>query len=116
MTDPRQIDLGEWALTILAGILIGIISGLSTAMAWFRGSKRQLVERIGDMERRMEQHNNKAIGEAHDLWRVQNDHEARLQVLTSCQANIVQSLARMEKATEKQDEKLDELVRHKREA
>jgi esterase/lipase len=114
MTDPRQLDLGDWALTVLAGIVIGIISGLSTAMAWFRGSKARIYERIERVEDHMKQHHDKAIAEARDLWKIQNEHEAQLRVLTTCQDNIAQSLERMEKATEKQDEKLDELIRQKR--
>jgi SMC interacting uncharacterized protein involved in chromosome segregation len=114
VNDPQRLDIGDWALTVLAGIFIGIVSGLGTAMAWFRGSKNRIYERIDAIEANASKQKDKLGEEIRDIWKNHNEHEAQLRVMSNCQANILQSLQRMEKATEKQDEKLDELVQNQR--
>jgi hypothetical protein len=110
VSDPQRLDLGDWALTVLAGIFVGIVSGLASAMAWFRGSKGRIYERIKVIEQKMEASQLRAGNDYHDIWAAHNEHEAQLRVLTNAQANSLQTLGKIEGVLEKQDEKLDKLL------
>jgi hypothetical protein len=115
MSDPQRFDtLGDWALQILASIVIGIISGLFSAMRWFKGEKKEIDARIALMEKDMRDFEEHSLQDRREIWIANHEHEAQLRVLTNSQANSVQALNRIEHAMDRQDEKLDELVREKR--
>jgi hypothetical protein len=106
--------LGDWALNILVSLLVGVPAGLGMAMAWFKGSKTRIYERIVGMEVLMARHGERTDGASRDFMKITSEHDAQLRVLTNSLGEIKNTLHRQNEKMDKQDEKLDELVREKR--
>lgn len=82
----------NWAEQILVGLAVGIVSGLSAAFLWFKGSKQRIYDRMDGRDRAVEQRLDRAERERLELWKGYNDHETQLRVLMTTQRHIEKTL------------------------
>lgn len=110
MSDPKSGDLGDWALTVLAGLVIGVLTAAGTIAGWFTRATQKLDTRIDDLECEMGKQNERRATEAKDMWKIHSEHEAQLRELRTCQNNTSNSLAKLELVADKISVKLDAVL------
>ena len=116
------MNLGDWALTVLVGIVVGSLSGVGLAMMWFRASRVSIYmrldamdelikERLNVMQVDTDRRHDKTEQRLHEMYKTDTAHEVQLSVLTTCQANIASTLVDLKQGMRDQDVKLDAILR-----
>ena len=69
---PKGMELSDWLLFIITSM----VSGVGTAMAWFRTAKKKMYERIAEMEGKISMHTDLHAKTATDmaLLHLNQDH------------------------------------------
>jgi len=96
MPAPDQgLTIGEW-LTVGAASLI---AGIGGAMSWFNGTKKDLIQRMNELESKQE-----------DITMLHNDHQTQLAVVKSCQENTRMTLDELKETARDVNQKLDQVL------
>ena len=87
MSDPRHLDYSDWFQVVTGGLL----SGIGGAMAWFRGEKRKLNDRVQKVEE------------------LCTGQQTQLTVLRICQENTQERLEEIGQNSRDTNEKLSDV-------
>ena len=88
-------DINDW----IRDAVIGTVSGVTGAFAWFRGEKIILHERMNKMEGAMK---------CYDLGRA--EHATQIAVLEQCNENMTERFDRLEHLGDAMNTKLDAIL------
>ncbi len=118
VNDPLQYDMGQWALTVLGGLLVGTLAGVSIILGWARHSKDQLDTRIteehndtkkqlGVMQVDYDRRYDKIEQQFRDVWKALIDHSVELSTIKTTQEHGKDLLMELKEEGREQNKKLD---------
>lgn len=104
-------DIEGYALAVFAGLLASAFTGIGAAMAWFRGSKQKIHERINGVKDDMEATIERVRKNVEKVADSKASHDVRLERVETCQENTSASLVKLEAGQKGINEKIDNFYR-----
>ena len=106
--------IGNIAIMVVVGWLVGSIAGMGSAFLWFRGSKKELHAMQEALDKRMDGLMLTLSANVHKLEQLNHTLSMELNTLMVCHKHIEETLIRIEEALDKRLEavtdKLEQLL------